>query len=80
MGPAGRCCAAWSDALEGLTVFLDHPEVAMDNNAAERALRGPVGGARTTTVRAVGGAPVWPLFCSRSCTPCSCGRSTRNAG
>ena len=29
---------------EGLTVFWDHPEVAMDNNAAERALRGPVVG------------------------------------
>ena len=29
---------------EGLTVFLDHPEVAMDHNAAERALRGPVVG------------------------------------
>ena len=29
---------------EGLTVFLDHPEGAMDNNAAERALRGPVVG------------------------------------
>ncbi|MEE8200472.1 MAG: transposase [Candidatus Acidoferrales bacterium] len=27
-----------------MTVFLDHPEVAMDNNAAERALRGPVVG------------------------------------
>ena len=29
---------------EGLTLFLDHPEVAMDNNAAERALRTPVVG------------------------------------
>ena len=29
---------------EGLTVFLDHPEVAMDNNGAERALRSPVVG------------------------------------
>ena len=29
---------------EGLAVFWDHPEVAMDNNAAERALRGPVVG------------------------------------
>jgi transposase len=28
----------------GLTVFVDHPEVAMDNNAAERALRNPVVG------------------------------------
>ena len=26
---------------QGLTVFVDHPEVPMDNNAAERALRGP---------------------------------------
>jgi transposase len=29
---------------EGLTVFVDHPEVPPDNNAAERALRGPVVG------------------------------------
>jgi transposase len=29
---------------EGLTVFLARPEVAMDNNAAERGLRGPVVG------------------------------------
>ncbi len=28
----------------GLTVFVDHPEVAMDNNTAERAHRGPVVG------------------------------------
>jgi transposase len=28
----------------GLTVFVDHPEVPMDNNAAERALRNPVVG------------------------------------
>jgi transposase len=28
----------------GLTVFLDHPEVPLDNNAAERAERGPVVG------------------------------------
>ena len=29
---------------EGLTVFVEHPEVPMDNNAAERAIRGPVTG------------------------------------
>src|SRR5437763_14571532 len=28
----------------GLTVFVDHPEVPMDNNAGERAERGPVVG------------------------------------
>ncbi|MCY4463361.1 MAG: transposase, partial [Albidovulum sp.] len=26
---------------EGLCVFVDHPEVPMDNNVAERAIRGP---------------------------------------
>jgi transposase len=29
---------------EGLTVFLDHPEIPMDNNGSERALRTPVVG------------------------------------
>lgn len=29
---------------EGLTIFLDHPEVPMDNSEAERKLRGPVVG------------------------------------
>lgn len=29
---------------DGLTIFVDHPEVPMDNNAAEQALRGPVVG------------------------------------
>jgi transposase len=29
---------------EGLLIFVDRPEVPMDNNAAERALRGPVVG------------------------------------
>lgn len=28
----------------GLTVFVDHPQVAMDNNTAERAVRNPVTG------------------------------------
>jgi len=30
------------DHWEGLTLFLDHPEVPMDNNAAERTMRDPV--------------------------------------
>ena len=29
---------------DGLTIFIDYPEVPMDNNAAEQALRGPVVG------------------------------------
>jgi transposase len=30
------------DHWDGLTVFVDHPEVPLDNNTAERAERGPV--------------------------------------
>lgn len=41
-----RACAKVLTSLQnhwsGLTVFLDHPEVPLDNNAAERAERGPV--------------------------------------
>lgn len=29
---------------EGLTVFVDHPQIPMDNNGSERTLRGPVVG------------------------------------
>src|SRR5262249_55187443 len=43
--PACRAVlASLSGHWPGLTVFVDHPEVAMDNNAAERAERGPVVG------------------------------------
>jgi transposase len=34
--------ASLQEHWEGLTVFVEHPEVPMDNNAAERAERGPV--------------------------------------
>jgi transposase len=41
-----RACTKVLTSLQnhwsGLTVFLDHPEVPLDNNAAERAERGPV--------------------------------------
>ena len=32
---------------EGLVIFADHPEVPMDNNRAERALRNPVSGRKS---------------------------------
>jgi hypothetical protein len=32
----------------GLTVFVDHPEVPMDNNTAERSERGPVLGRKNS--------------------------------
>lgn len=33
-----------SNHWRGLTIFLEHPEIPMDNNEAERRLRGPVTG------------------------------------
>ena len=45
LAPACRKVLESLDAhWAGLTVFVDHPEVPMDNNAAERAERGPVVG------------------------------------
>jgi hypothetical protein len=43
--PAARAVLESLDTYwPGLTVFVEHPEVPMDNNAAERAERGPVVG------------------------------------
>jgi transposase len=44
--PSGRAgpLTSLKNHWEGLTVFVDHPEVRMDNNTAERAQRGPVVG------------------------------------
>ena len=40
--PCKKVLASLQRHWSGLTVFLDHPEVPLDNNAAERAERGPV--------------------------------------
>ena len=39
-----RVLASLTEHWSGLTVFVDHPEVPLDNNAAERVQRGPVVG------------------------------------
>jgi transposase len=45
MHPARRkVLESLGDHWTGLTVFVDHPEVPMDNNTAERVQRGPVVG------------------------------------
>jgi transposase len=43
-GPCRKVLESLDTYWAGLTVFVDHPEVPMDNNAAERAERGPVVG------------------------------------
>jgi transposase len=42
----------------GLTVFMARPEVALDNNSAERALRNPVGGRKNY----YGSGSVWSAY------------------
>ena len=44
----GKALRSLLNHREGLCVFADKPQVPMDNNAAERALRGPVIGRRMT--------------------------------
>lgn len=39
-----KVLASLKEHWEGLTLFVEHPKIPMDNNAAERALRGPVVG------------------------------------
>jgi hypothetical protein len=43
------------DHWTGLTVFVEHPEVPMDNNTAERSERGPVVGRKND----YGSGSVW---------------------
>jgi transposase len=40
--PQRKALTSLQNHWAGLTVFVDHPEVPMDNNEAERRLRGPV--------------------------------------
>ncbi len=40
--PANKVLRSMHKHWSGLTVFVDHPEVPMDNNSAERAQRTPV--------------------------------------
>ena len=42
----GKALRSLLNHREGLSVFIDRPQTPMDNNAAERALRGPVIGKR----------------------------------
>lgn len=39
-----KVLASLQNHWKGLTVFVDHPEIPMDNNSAEQAIRGPVTG------------------------------------
>ena len=48
---------------EGLLVFVDHPEVPMDNNAAERALRNPVIGRKNY----YGSGSIWSGMLAMMC-------------
>ncbi len=43
-GAKAKVLTSLHNHWDGLTVFVERPEVAMDNNAAERALRNPVVG------------------------------------
>jgi len=39
-----KVCQSLLDHWQGLTLFMDHPQVPLDNNLAENTIRGPVTG------------------------------------
>jgi transposase len=59
----GKAVRYMLERWEGLTRFLDDPRIALDNNAAERALRGPVVGRKNHYgSRSIRGTQVAALF------------------
>ncbi len=42
--PCKKVLKSLNNHWDGLLIFVDHPEISMDNNKAERSLRGPVVG------------------------------------
>jgi len=78
--PARKVLQSMALHWSGLTVFVDAPWVPMDNNAAERDMRGPVVGRKNFYGSAPGGRASWPPRCT-ACWPRSgCGRSMRAPG
>lgn len=57
---ARRVLSSLRKHWDGLTLFLDHPAVPMDNNAAERAIRNPVVGRKCY----YGSRSIWSGFLS----------------
>ncbi|HVA91174.1 MAG TPA: transposase, partial [Chloroflexota bacterium] len=56
----------------GLTIFLDHPEVPLDNNEVERILRGPIIGRKNFLYFGKGwsahlGAMLWRILATADC-------------
>ena len=65
----GKAVRYMLERWAGLTRFLDDPRIPLDNNAAERALRGPWAVARTTTARARSAGPRSRRSSTRSAKP-----------
>jgi hypothetical protein len=66
---AAKVLATLDREWQGLARHRDYPELPLDNNTSERALRGPVVGARTTTAPARWSPPSWPAGSSPSPPP-----------
>jgi len=64
----------------GLVRFVEDPRIPMDNNASERAGRGPAVRGKTTTAPVPSGAAAWQRPCSPCWPPWPTGDSIRAAG
>jgi transposase len=53
--PAAKVLSTLDHQWDGLARHLDHPDLPLDNNPAERALRGPIGGPQELLRRRLAG-------------------------
>jgi transposase len=64
LAPAQRkVLASLEDHWDGLTLFVDHPDIPMDNNEAERRLRNPVVGRKNY----YGSGSIWSGMLATAC-------------
>ena len=78
--PALKVLQSMARHWRGLTVFVDYPWVPMDNNLAERDMRGPVVGRKNFYGSGASGRANWPRPCTACWPRSSCGGSMPTLG
>ena len=78
--PCRKVLESLQEHWSGLVRFVDDPRIPMDNNASERAARGPAVRERTSTARVPFGVVGWQRQCFRCWPRWHTGKSIRDCG
>ena len=76
--PCRKTLTSLQEHWSGLTRFVGDLRIPMDNNASERANRGPAVGQRTTTARALWGGRLAAMLFSLFATVTRCGLNSHS--